>query len=112
MTDLDVDIEEADARFIPHAMHATKLGTARVVLLSSDTDVLVLALYFWCILHAHGLSEMWMRAGVGNTIRYIPLHTLVNKIPDLCKVMSQVKLERNMQPSHQIQGHICHNLEK
>ena len=87
VTDLDVDIEEVDARFIPYAMHTTKLGTARVVLLSSDTDVLVLALYFWCILHAHGLSEIWIRAGVGNTIRYIPLHTLANKIADLCKVL-------------------------
>ena len=89
-TDLDVTLEEADMRLIPHAMHATINGTSRVVILSTDTDVLVVCLYFWHIFHSHGLKELWMRAGVRNTTRYIPVHTLGDKDPDLCKVLPAV----------------------
>lgn len=85
---LDVDIEEADVRLIPHAMDAVTTGTARIVVLSNDTDVLVLLLYYWRILFSHGLKELWMRGGVGDSIRYIPVHTLATKIGlPLCQVL-------------------------
>lgn len=75
-------------RIIPHALHAVNCGATRVVLLSNDTDVMVLALHFWSILKGHGLKELWMRAGVGNTTRYIPLHCLGDKLgTPICKVL-------------------------
>ena len=85
--DLDTDSEEADVRFIPHAMHATKGGADRVVILSNDIDVLVLVLYFWQELHAHGLSELWVRGGTGDTTRYIPVHELAPKTGPVSKVL-------------------------
>ena len=87
LSDLDIDIEESDERLVPHAMHAVKTGSVRIVLLSSDTDVFVLGLFFWKMLQSHGLAELWMRAGVGDTTRYIPLHTIGDKSPELCQVL-------------------------
>ena len=86
-TDLDIELEEADERLIPHALHATKKGSSRIVILSSDTDVFVLGLFYWKLLHSHGLDELWMRGGIGDTTRYIPLHTLGEKSPELCEVL-------------------------
>jgi len=74
--DLDVTIKEADVRTIPHTLDATNYGAKQVVLLSNDTDVVVLGLHYWSILKAHGLKELWIKAGLGMTARYIPLHTL------------------------------------
>ena len=45
--DLDLKIEEADLRVILHAFHAAQTGTKRIVVLSQDTDVLVLCLHSW-----------------------------------------------------------------
>jgi hypothetical protein len=39
--------EEADVRLIQHALHATLQGGKRCVLLSNDTDVMVLGLHFY-----------------------------------------------------------------
>ena len=74
------DVEEADARIIPHAMHAVRSGIQRIVALSGDTDVFVLFMHYWGILHSEGLKELWVRAGVGDTTRYIPVHILATRI--------------------------------
>jgi hypothetical protein len=85
---LDVHIEEADARLMPHCMHATQDGAKRIVILSNDTDVLVLGVYFWTTFHCQGLHELWIRAGVGDTTRYIPIHTMAQNIGvDTCKIL-------------------------
>jgi len=84
--DLDVNIEEADVRTIPHVLDATNCGV-RVLLLSNDTDVVVLGLHYWSILKAHGLKELWIKAGLGMTARYIPLHTLATRMGTECKVI-------------------------
>lgn len=87
---LDIAIEEADVRLVPHAVQATITGNKRICVLSADTDVLVVALYHWKMLCQHGLVELWMRAGVGDSTRYIPLHTLAQKIGPLCDVLPAV----------------------
>ena len=56
--DLDANIEEADVWTIPHALDTTNCGAKRVLLLSNDTDVVVLGLHYWSILKAHGLKEL------------------------------------------------------
>ena len=43
--ELCIDIEEADTRIIPHALHAVEHGLQRLVVLSPDTDVFVLLLF-------------------------------------------------------------------
>ena len=63
LPELNVKIEEADVRMIPHALHSVKGGALRVILLSNDTDVVVLGLHYWSLLKGHGLKELWIRAG-------------------------------------------------
>ena len=61
--------KKADLRLIPHVVHAAKDGFKRIIVLSTDTDVFVLLLYYWHVLQQHGLKELWIRAGVDNTVR-------------------------------------------
>ena len=65
LSELDVHIEEADVRMIPHALHAVNCGASRVVILSNDTDVMVLELHYWNLLKDHGLKELWIRVVLG-----------------------------------------------
>ena len=58
LQELHVDAEEADCRIIPHAMHATITGATRMIVLSSDTDVTVILLFYWQRLKVRGLKEL------------------------------------------------------
>lgn len=50
--------------------------------------VKILGLNYWDLLKSHRLKELWMKAGVGNTTRYIPLHVLAARLAtDTCKVL-------------------------
>ena len=73
------NFEVADVRLIPHVIHAVLAGTERIVILSRDTDVLIITLYFWNLFNSHGLRQFWMRAGVSDPTRHIPLHSLAKK---------------------------------
>ena len=55
---------EVDLRTVLHALRATKNGSERLVVLSSDTDVLILFLYYWNELKSEGLEELWIKSGV------------------------------------------------
>ena len=46
LSELDLTIEEADVQLVPHAIHAAQTGAKRIVILSGDTDVMVLAFDF------------------------------------------------------------------
>ena len=88
LPELNGKIEEANVRMIPHALHSVNEGASRVILLSNDTNVVVFGLHYRSLLKGHGLKEMWIRAGVGNSIRHISLHTLAEKMdPEICKVL-------------------------
>ena len=80
--DLQLDIEEADIRLIPHALHAEQYVIKYVVILSNNTDVVVLEIHYVCfsMFHCCVLIELWLRVGVGDTARYISLHTLTRKL--------------------------------
>ena len=64
----------------------------RLVILSGDTDVMVLALYFNTDLKTNRLSKLWMRAGVGDSTRYIPLHLIFERKPELCSVLPAIHI--------------------
>ncbi|KAH3872888.1 hypothetical protein DPMN_036111 [Dreissena polymorpha] len=87
LSELNLSMEEADVRMIPHAVNATAEGSRRCVIISGDTDVDVLALHFFNILQLRGLQELRIRAGIGNSTRYIPLHKITQTKPALCKVL-------------------------
>ena len=89
--ELDLQLEEADLRIMPHALNAAVDGMSTIILLSNDTDILVAMLYFVREIKAHGGQTIWMRGGVGNTTRYIPIHTLATKMgPPLCKIIPAI----------------------
>ena len=71
-------IEEADVRIIPHVLdsiHSDKCQ--RVVMMSNDTDVAVLCIHFFKTMqYCAQFGELWIRGGIGESVRYIPIHTL------------------------------------
>ena len=73
---LDKPIEEADLRIIPHIKDSIQSKNTRIVLLSNDTDVLVLVLYFMQYFTSVGLTELWTQFGTVKNKRFIPVHKL------------------------------------
>ena len=58
------------------------------VVITSDTDVIVALLSHMPMFLRKGLEELWIRAGVGENTRYVPLHTMNGKLGnDLCRVL-------------------------
>ena len=79
-------------RLVPHVIHATQTGAKRLVILSGHTDVMVMALYFNTDLKTNGLRELWMRAGVGDSTRYIPLHLIAERKQEFCSVLPAIHI--------------------
>ena len=89
--ELHNDIEEADCRIIPYAMHATNHGTKCIIVLSTDSDVVVLMLHYWSELKKSGLQELWVKTGVADSTHFIPGHSLASVIgADVCRVLPAV----------------------
>jgi len=87
--DLDTNHEEADIQIIPHAAYVVRQGCMTwIVILSSDTDVFIIAMYFYHLLAANGLAELWLRRGVGDKTRFIRLHVIAVKVgKPMCEVL-------------------------
>ena len=92
LSEFYLTIEETDVRLVPHAIHATQTRAKGLVILSGDTDVMVLALYFNTELKTNGLSELWMRACVGDSTRYITLQLIFEMNPELCSVLPEIHI--------------------
>lgn len=78
LSNFDVDIEEPDTKFIPHALNTVCSGARRVGLLYHDTYVTVFGLNYWDFIKSYGLQELWIRVSVGNTTKYIALLTCLS----------------------------------
>ena len=76
-------IEEADGRMVPHIAKAADYGMERVVILSNDTDVVVLMIHYMNRFLSRGLKELWLRYGTGAKQRFIPIHSLCIKLGDI-----------------------------
>jgi len=64
VSELNITMEEADVQIVPHVMHAVTHEISRIIVLSADTDVFVLMVFYWNILHSHTdlkqtLGESW-----------------------------------------------------
>ncbi|KAF5282114.1 hypothetical protein FQR65_LT14432 [Abscondita terminalis] len=68
------DMEEADGRIVLYARDMATHGARCIVIRSSDTDVLILAVSFFHSLKALGLSQLWLFFGSGNKQRFISVH--------------------------------------
>ena len=86
--ELSSPIEEADMRIIPRVYNSIINGTKRVVVLSIDTYVVVLLLYFMPEFLSKGVIELWVKYGSDNNERFIPIHLLANRIGyDMCHII-------------------------
>ena len=77
--ELNSPYEKADMSLVLHAAEEAEAGSKRLVVLSADTDILVLMLYNWRELERKGLNELWFPwfQAVG---RCIPIHKLAIKL--------------------------------
>jgi hypothetical protein len=69
--------EEADTRLILHTAHVGKSGIKSAMIKTVDTDVVILAVGMF---QECEVDKLWVEFGTGRTLRYIPIHTLVEKI--------------------------------
>lgn len=86
-----LSVEEADFRMLIHSKHACQCGFTKIVLVSADTDIMVLALFHWATLHQLGVEEMWVRTGVGDSTRLLPVHAIHQKMgQNLCSLLPAI----------------------
>ena len=50
---------EADSRIFCHIFHAVKIQAAHIIIISADTDVFILGIYFWNKLTCLGCLGLW-----------------------------------------------------
>lgn len=73
-------LEEADIRLIPHVYHAIINGHTKIIVISNDTDVFVLLLFYMAQYYTNGLKELWLKFGVGSNTRFLPIHVFWEKL--------------------------------
>lgn len=69
-------MEEADSRLILHTADVANTGGKTVIIRSTDTDVVAIAISHYSRLQSFGLKELWILYGVGNSSRYLPIHDI------------------------------------
>ena len=95
---LQSNFEEADLCIPIHVLGCLENGHRVCVVISSDTDVIVALLYHMPVFLRKNLLELWVRAGVGDTTRYVPLHTLYDRLgSNFCSVLPAVHILTGMQ---------------
>ena len=78
--------EEADLQIVLRVSDSISSGYTYITVLSNDTDVILL--YHMHVFLHNGLQELWVKGGKGDTTRYIPTHTLYEKLgSELCSVL-------------------------
>lgn len=88
MSHLQSTGEETDLWIALHVLDSLDTGHKVCVVISSDTDVTVTLLYHIPIFLPHGLEQLWVQAGAGDTSRYVPLHILFQRLGgQLCSVL-------------------------
>lgn len=60
--------EEADTRVIVHVQHGCNNGNQKIMIVTVDTDVVIIALFHFFSLN---LEELWIEMGAGKNKRYV-----------------------------------------
>ena len=76
LTDLDSSQEEADTRLLSHAAHAARSRFVAIVIVSEDTDILVVCLAF----KSHIQSSMFIKCSSQRTVKYLDVSRIVERI--------------------------------
>ena len=77
--------EEADDRMFLHAKDLSSLGFRKILIVTVDTDVIVIGLYaFWDL----DVQELWVEFGVGKTKTWLPIHYYANLLgEEVCRAV-------------------------
>ena len=74
---LTSSLEEADARVVPYFIHAIDNDYKHEVIVSIDTDVVGLMLYFLKAFSLSDLLELWFLYGTGGDSKHIVIQLIV-----------------------------------
>ena len=86
-------VEEADCRTIIHVDWALTRGCKRVVIISNDTDTVMILLRYMSHFRQSCLNELWVQYGVSDRRRMIPIHLLHTKLgDDLCRILVKARV--------------------
>ena len=95
LPDLTLDIEEADLRIIPHIKWNIKQNPNMVnfMVVSRDTDVIVLLLFYFKQFTELGLKKIWVIAGIDDKRRYIKIHRIYQIFgEEFCNVLLKLHI--------------------
>ena len=76
LTDLNSSQEEADTRSLLHAAHAARSKFVAIIIVSEDTDVLVLCLAFKSFI----LSSMFIKCSCQTKVKYLHVSRIVEQV--------------------------------
>ena len=79
ISELESTQEEADTRMLLHSLHAARSRSASVVIVSEDTDVLVLLLAFKVFIP----SSVFTKCGSQTRVKYIEVSRIVESVGQL-----------------------------
>ncbi|KAE8740339.1 hypothetical protein FOCC_FOCC014156 [Frankliniella occidentalis] len=78
--------EEADTRLMLHAKQAATHGFARVMVRTTDSDVVVLSV--WATQEVSSLEELWLSYGTGKNHCFIAAHEIATSLgPQKCRAL-------------------------
>ena len=94
LSQLNARFEEADQRMIPHIHWSVSAKSiANVVVVSNDTDVLVLLVHYFSRFKNAGLKKAWLKTGRGDQKRFVAVHLLTEQLGvDKCAVLLKAHL--------------------
>src|SRR5277367_1054120 len=69
-------MEEADGRIMLHVKDSVVHGAKKILIRSTDTDVVVLAVSFFHTLERLGLEELWVLYGSSQNRQFIAVHSI------------------------------------
>ena len=91
MESLQSDLEEADLRFPMHVLNCARSGYKKCAIVPNDTDVIVALICHFSVFHREGLEELWVKAGLGISTRFVPLQILLQRLGlNLAKVLPAI----------------------
>ena len=77
--------KEADTRLLLHALDTSKSGFKRFLIVTVDTDVVVLAL---CNFFNLDLQELLIEIGIGKNRRWLPIHLYTERLhQEMCQAL-------------------------
>ena len=79
---LDSTHEEADTRVFVHVADMLHRGHTSIMVRTTDSDVVIIAVSVVQHLRSLGLQELWVAYGTGASFRYIPAHNVARHLGD------------------------------